>query len=341
MPGTRSAPSTSSTAASSRRRRSSRRATDSPRWGRAGGKPPARRGRGGGRGKLDLRLAGFQGAIGPAVPARAAAAPSRHGIAPRRRQIGFETRRAKPGRAPATPMVAEYSAHSGQPAQAHPEPPAAVGAPLMPTAAAPRVPRTEPHALRAHHIRIVTELAARQHGLVTRAQLLECGVPPDAVYGDVRSGRLRPVHRGIYVYGPLTSPLMVPMAAVLACGEGSFVSHRTAADLWEIFRYRDPRADVSTRRARGRPGIRIHRVRTLEPDEVTRLDGVPITTPARTLLDIASCVSTRDLEQAYALAERRQLVTRAEILALLDRHRRRPGARALREVLQDAPPGFT
>src|SRR5690606_35550457 len=272
---------------------------------------------------------------------RAAAAPSRHGIAPRRRQIGFETRRAKPVRATATPMVAEYSAHSGQPAQAHPEPPAAVGAPLMPTAAAPRVPRTEPHALRAHHIRIVTELAARQHGLVTRAQLLECGVPPDAVYGDVRSGRLRPVHRGIYVYGPLTSPLMVPMAAVLACGEGSFVSHRTAADLWEIFRYRDPQADVSTRRARGRPGIRIHRVRTVEPDEVTRLDGVPITTPARTRLDIASCVSTRDIEQAYALAERRQLVTRAEILALLDRHRRRPGARALREVLQDAPPGFT
>src|SRR5690606_33314605 len=130
----------------------------------------------------------------------------------------------------------------------------------------PRAPRTEAHALQAHRVRIATELAARQHGLVTRAQLLARGVTADAIYGDVRAGHLRPVHRGVYVYGPLTSPLTEPMAAVLACGEGSFVSHRSAADLWQVLRQRDPQVDVSAPHHRGRPGIRVHRVRGLQPD---------------------------------------------------------------------------
>jgi very-short-patch-repair endonuclease len=127
------------------------------------------------------------------------------------------------------------------------------------------------------------------------------------------------------------------MAAVLACGNGAVLSHRSAAALWSVGPYTidgDPIDVTVVGPRRGcRPGIRAHHVRSLEGDEVTTLQRIPITAPARTLLDLARVASARELEAAVAEAERRYLTTERELLALFARHRARRGTRALRHLL--------
>lgn len=96
------------------------------------------------------------------------------------------------------------------------------------------------------------------------------------------------------------------------------------------------------RHRRGIPGIRVHRVRSSDPDEVTTVHGLPVTTPARTLLDLGECASTRTLEQALARAERNGQVTREELREMVRRHPRHRGARKLRSALDvDGPQAFT
>jgi very-short-patch-repair endonuclease len=136
------------------------------------------------------------------------------------------------------------------------------------------------------------------------------------------------------------------MAAVLACGGECRVSHRSAAVLWELRPGAAPGEPVEVTMHRGKrrriPGIRAHAARDLLPDEVTRVHGIPVTTPARTLLDLGECVGPRELEQALARAERNDRVTRAEVRAMLRGHPQHRAARALRPLLDDnRPTAFT
>lgn len=196
----------------------------------------------------------------------------------------------------------------------------------------------DPGGARGAEEELLTSLAARQHGLVTRAQLLNAGLSPGRLDRRVAVGRLRPVQRGIYQVGPLAFSRAKEMAAVLACGAGAHVSHRSAAAMWELLP-RDVDAPVHvTVGGRGRchrPGVVVHRVAALDPSEVTQIDGVPVTAPARTLFDLANGVRGRELEQAMARAERKRLTNRSELLSLVSRHSRRRGIRALRHLLQD------
>jgi very-short-patch-repair endonuclease len=128
------------------------------------------------------------------------------------------------------------------------------------------------------------------------------------------------------------------MAAVLACGDGAVVSHWSGARLWELPSGREGTAavDVTVPGAdHRRPGIRVHRVATIAPDEVTRRKNIPVTTPARTLVDLAAA-PRRDLERALAEALAKRLTTREELLTLLTRHARRPGVSRLRALLDSA-----
>jgi very-short-patch-repair endonuclease len=185
--------------------------------------------------------------------------------------------------------------------------------------------------------RTVLGLASRQHGVVARWQLLRAGVPRHAVEHRLKRGRLRAVHRGVYRSGPVRAPLYREAAAVLACGDRAVLSHRTAAALWGLVPVQPPDEPVDVtgpRSLRGpRSGVRLHRTHGLDPDEVARKDGLPVTTPGRTLLDLASCSQPRELERALALAERRRRVSREGLDELLARHPRRPGRNALREML--------
>jgi hypothetical protein len=200
--------------------------------------------------------------------------------------------------------------------------------------------------------RAISELAAGQHGLVTRAQLASVGLGDHAIDTRLLNGRLHPVHRGVYLVGHTNAlPHAPEMAAVLACGPGAVVSHRSAALLWALLAFeareharawRRVEVTVAGRDPGLKPGIHVHRVRALDPRETRACDGIPITTPARTLLDLAMTASTWELERATAEAFRRRLTSDRELCFLLARHRGRRGAGILRKLLErNAPPALT
>jgi very-short-patch-repair endonuclease len=128
------------------------------------------------------------------------------------------------------------------------------------------------------------------------------------------------------------------MAAVLACGRNAVVSHHSAAYLWRLLpdaaRARDVDVTVPARDPGKKPGIRVHRTRALDRRDVRTCDGVPITTPARTLLDLAGEASARELERALAEAHVRRLTSRRDLLSLLARHGGRPGSPEIRRFLE-------
>ena len=184
--------------------------------------------------------------------------------------------------------------------------------------------------------RRVAELAERQHGVVSRAQLLELGVGYRAISRRVAAGALHRIHNGAYAVGhSALSQRGRYMAAVLACGPDAALSHHSGADLRGIIPSGGPRVHVSvvSRSYRPQSGIALHRPRTLSPDEVTIVDGIPVTTPARTLLDLADRLSLRRLARACDTAERARLLDWAEAFALIDRHPHKVGARRLQRVL--------
>jgi len=192
----------------------------------------------------------------------------------------------------------------------------------------------------------IAEIAGEQHGVVSRAQLLAIGVSATAIDWRLKRGRLHRVHRGVYLVGHAAAPQRAPeMAAVLACGSRSLVSHRSAAVLWALISA--PGLDyvevtVADLGNRVRPGIRVHRTTSLDRRDLRRLDGIPVTSPARTLLDIAGIVSPQVLERAVAEGEARRLARRSQLLQTLDRNSGRPGSTPLRALLeQQGGPALT
>jgi len=189
----------------------------------------------------------------------------------------------------------------------------------------------------------IAQRARLQHGLVTRAQLLEIGLRPGAIRRLVAGGRFRRRHAGVYLAGPVLPPRARELAAVLACGPRAVLSHASAAGLWELTPSRkEAPVDVSvTRTCRRRPGIRVHRVRMLDPADCTVLDGIPIMTGARTLIDLAAVVDAYELELAVARAERLCLIDRAGLLDRVSRSRGRRGMATLRAILtREVEPAF-
>ena len=166
---------------------------------------------------------------------------------------------------------------------------------------------------------------------MTREQLLALGVSARTVKRWRAAGVLHPVHRGVYLWGhALPLPLTVDMAAVLACGHGAVLSHRSAAELWALLPRRDGPKHVSVPKTNGRQrkGITIHRPQTIE---MARKDGVPITPPARTIVDLAATETESVVERAINEALVQRLTTTRQILSLADRRRSR-GVAELRRV---------
>lgn len=186
---------------------------------------------------------------------------------------------------------------------------------------------------------VVFRLAGCQKGLVTRLQLLQAGIAPDAVDYMVATGRLVVVHRGVYAAGPVLEPWAMELAAVLACRRDALVSHRSAARLWGLT---SPNAgefvDITVMGGqRGRcAGIRLHRAASRLPkaDQAIR-HGIPVTSAARTLLDLAGEVCDAELRRAFDTALQERIVTMPAVKAVLARNRGRRGAARLGALLPE------
>jgi very-short-patch-repair endonuclease len=191
----------------------------------------------------------------------------------------------------------------------------------------------------------IAALAARQHGVVATRQLAALGLGRKAVAKRAAAGRLHRVHRGVYAVGhPVLSANGRRMAAVLACGPGAVISHASAAALWEIRPTSATRLDVTVPTTAGRakrPGVRVHRISSLRDDEVTEHQAIRVTTPARTLLDLASSLPRRALERALDQAAVNELFDLHAFQAAVDRHRGEPGSAALGRALCEHEGGTT
>jgi len=179
------------------------------------------------------------------------------------------------------------------------------------------------------------ELVRRQHGVVTRAQLLDFGLATGAIAHRLRSGRLHRVHHGVYAVGrPDLSRAGRWTAAVTSCGPGAVLSHRSAAALHGIVAAAGERIEVTVppASARRRPGLRVYR-RMVEAAERTVVDGVPVTTAERTLLDLAPLLSRKRLEAAVNAADKHDLVDPEQLRAALARYAGHRGVVRLRQLL--------
>jgi predicted transcriptional regulator of viral defense system len=192
---------------------------------------------------------------------------------------------------------------------------------------------------------VLSELAARQHAVFGVWQVSELGIAPGTVRSRVARGLLHSAHRDVV---SVCDPLLLTragrfMAAVLACGDGAALSHRSAACHLGLRDDNRATIDVTSPNRRGRniDGITAHSGATLLPRDVETVDGIPCTTLARTLLDFAEHASKRELERAIDRAEILRVLDMRPIDDVLQRANGRRGAAALRAVLSEMQLGAT
>jgi very-short-patch-repair endonuclease len=180
---------------------------------------------------------------------------------------------------------------------------------------------------------VIAALAGRQHGVVGRAQLLAAGIEATAIKRRVQASRLHPLYRGVYAVGHLVlSQRGRWMAATLATN--AVLSHRSAGALWSLRPWTGRIELTAPRGTTQRQALLLHRA-VLADDEITARDGIPVTTPARTLLDLAAVLQRHQLQQAINEAERLRLPGPHH---LAKRYPTKRGTRALRTL---APPTHT
>lgn len=195
------------------------------------------------------------------------------------------------------------------------------------------------------------ELSSEQFGVVSRRQLTEAGISPRAVDAAVRNGRLVPVFRGVYGVGRgVVSRKGRWKAGLLSAGPGSALARRSAAEVWG-FGAAVPLTEVVrsfNRRPKNAPleinvdaqpnRLLVHRTRTLPPTHLKMVEGLEVTSPSRTLLDLAAVRTRRAMIRHVSEASRLGLVEIGDLAATCDRARGWHGARMLRQVLEELSP---
>ncbi len=174
----------------------------------------------------------------------------------------------------------------------------------------------------------IAAMAGRQHGYITRTQLLAIGLGRAAIDYRVEIGRLIPVYAGVYAVGYVRrTPVARACAAVLACGEKAALSHGSAASLWGFSKHWDAPFEVTAPSMRERNGIKVHRSRTLARRDITRQLGIRVTTPARTVLDTAPRLSGKRLSRFVNDALRTPYLHVADLADVLNRNPNHPGTK--------------
>jgi very-short-patch-repair endonuclease len=187
----------------------------------------------------------------------------------------------------------------------------------------------------------VAALADHRDGLVTRDELRRVGLSEDRIDSWVGAGRLRRVFRGVYAVGQVRFDSRTRIqAAVLACGRGAVASHRSAAFLLGFGKRAPTVIDLISPNQRGRKidGIRIHDVPYPDRSERGHVRGIPCTSPARTIVDLAGTYGDDDLRETVERAATARRLDLAAVDAILASGPRRRGAPRLRGVLDDWRP---
>lgn len=183
----------------------------------------------------------------------------------------------------------------------------------------------------------IARLAERQHGVVSIEQLLATGLGHGAIKYRMRCGRLHRLYRGVYAVGHRRlSREGRWLAAVLALGPGAALSHSSAAALRDLRRSDAAQIHVTVPSGAGRlkrRGIVVHRSRTLRADDVQTIDGIPVTTVARTLLDLAGRLADGPLERVVERAQTLRWFDARAVSTVIERAPTRPGATKLARVI--------
>ena len=178
-------------------------------------------------------------------------------------------------------------------------------------------------------------LAGRQHGVVTVRAARGGRVEP---HGDPRTacapGGSGALHHGVYLVGPLESPHARAMAAVLATGRRARLPLPSRRSLGLAPTARGPDRRHDRQRGRSRPGIIVHRA-TLDPEDITRRHGIPVTSAARTLLDLAATEPTAELDRALNEADLQRRVSTHSLNEQFSRYPHHRGTAALKEAARD------
>lgn len=183
-------------------------------------------------------------------------------------------------------------------------------------------------------------LARRQYGLLSRAQALGAGMTTLQIRHRLDSGRWELDHRKVYRLAPVPDTWHQRLlSACLAGGPGTAASHRSAGELWQLDAVPAGLIEITTPRRIERPPLIAHRSSLAEWEIVTRRD-IPVTDPARTLFDLASVMTRRELERAFESAIRRRLIDVTSMAERLERRARsgRTGVRVWRELLAARDP---
>jgi very-short-patch-repair endonuclease len=178
--------------------------------------------------------------------------------------------------------------------------------------------------------------------VVTLRQLEAIGFGRTSVKRRVASGRLVRLHRGVYAVGHVQrTPEAGWIAAVMASGRESFLSHLDAAGLWQIYESRGTKIHVTTtaRSTRKLSGIQVHRARNLDPADVTKKDGIPVTTVARTLVDLSDVLPTDRVLRAIREAEYLKLLDTDTLVAAVQRANGRKRLTELTKAIERHRPG--
>lgn len=176
--------------------------------------------------------------------------------------------------------------------------------------------------------------------MVTHEQLIAAGVTRHQIAFRLQSGILAELHRGVYLVGAVTAPHTHEQAALLACGTDAVLSHRSAAALWDLHPYpaaAPVQVTVSPARCPSHPGIRVHRA-PLARQDLRRRAGMRVSSPPRTILEIAADLDLETLERVVAEANYRRLASESELRDQLNRNPGKHGVARLRRVL-DLPGG--
>ena len=189
-----------------------------------------------------------------------------------------------------------------------------------------------------HRDEALSALAGAQRTMVSHGQLLAFGYGRRTIAHWVNRGRLHPFFHGVYsIVSGEPPPLGREQAALLAVGERAFLSHRSAAFIWGMRKMAPADVEVTVvgRYRAPSKGIRVHRIHEIDKREVQRDEGLWVSSPARTVLDIAAMGSSYELSVAIDEGLAHNLLTPRELEDVLARNRPCRGAARLAEILGD------